>query len=486
MSAYDLHSTIKPQERTRSFYVNRASTQKATKLPLKGNKVSTQEPKASQASAIPGEFNFYLYPSSQRAQVFADRVFDRWLTTGHTFYRPVPASVLERYRKIVEVIAINLSRAVILGLSSGVRISRELARYNKKSRYRPDAFDAKTLTVLDELETIKLLSQVTGEQWQKHPFQAGEVIKRDYKQTEITPTSVLKATMEELSVSSLDDFEEATEQQEVVLLKKGDSSALMEYPDDDERANKFRRQMQVINQALANAGSFLAPEVPPSLKIDQRRRFLVRRFTYGSFEKGGRLWGGFWQEIKRIQRPHFLRIKGESTAECDFNSIVVRLAYAYASKERGELPIIPKGDLYTIPGLSPESRDGVKKLFSALLFDEHKNRDRFPKHVAEKFSECDQRKGFAFVLRQIKAYHPSLVSLFGTGIGHKLQFLESQLLVNVLLHLNKKGIVALPIHDCVIIPASQAYRTKGIMEAVSLLVLGLECPVSVKEGILGR
>src|SRR4030095_7001293 len=132
------------------------------------------------------------------------------------------------------------------------------------------------------------------------------------------------------------------------------------------------------------------------------------------------------------QRPDLLRIEGEKTAEVDYQSMVGHLAYAHLGIEG------PAGDHYAIPGLSPESRPGIKKLFSALLFDRHQKRDRLPRGAAKLFSVEDQRRGFRYILERIKDRHPLLVPLFGTGIGHALQFQESKLMVNVILRLAAK------------------------------------------------
>jgi len=183
--------------------------------------------------------------------------------------------------------------------------------------------------------------------------------------------------------------------------------------------------------------------------------------------------------LRKEQRPHILRIHGEKTVECDYSSLVARLAYAHVGGGTDAVQP-PKGDLYTIPGLLPESRDGVKRLVSTLLFDKHKNRDRFPKGVAELFKLDDQHKGFKRVLELITVHHAAIAPLFGTGIGHYLQFLESQLLVNVLVRLAQRNIVALPIHDCVIVQARKAERVASIMESTALGLIGMEIPAQIK------
>jgi hypothetical protein len=52
--------------------------------------------------------------------------------------------------------------------------------------------------------------------------------------------------------------------------------------------------------------------------------------------------------------------------------------------------------------------------------------------------------------------------LFCTGIGFKLMFIESECLIDVLLALIDRSIVALPVHDAVIVPVSAVESAKAI------------------------
>ncbi|QFS97320.1 hypothetical protein FIV06_07805 [Labrenzia sp. THAF191b] len=61
------------------------------------------------------------------------------------------------------------------------------------------------------------------------------------------------------------------------------------------------------------------------------------------------------------------------------------------------------------------------------------------------------------------AAHPDISDAFFTGIGHRCQFLESQILVEVLLTLKETNIIALPIHDAIIVPASAVATAKEVM-----------------------
>ena len=55
---------------------------------------------------------------------------------------------------------------------------------------------------------------------------------------------------------------------------------------------------------------------------------------------------------------------------------------------------------------------------------------------------------------------------FYVGIGHYLQYLESQILIKVLLGLKDLGIHALPIHDAVVVGRAWVDMSKELMEQV--------------------
>ena len=76
------------------------------------------------------------------------------------------------------------------------------------------------------------------------------------------------------------------------------------------------------------------------------------------FDQSGRLYGGFWQNLKTARRRH-IRINGEPVTALDYGSMFTRLAYA----ELGATP--PAGDLYAIPGLEAY-RSGVKRAMNCF------------------------------------------------------------------------------------------------------------------------
>jgi hypothetical protein len=165
-------------------------------------------------------------------------------------------------------------------------------------------------------------------------------------------------------------------------------------------------------------------------------------------------------------------INGEEVAEIDYGQIAARILYGLAG-----VPV-PKGDLYEIPGLTringQSYREGIKLLFNSLTFMEHKptrkpknSKDKLPSHM-----KIEQ------IVELIEQAHPAIARYFGTPTGHYVQFLESEVMVNVLLRLREDNITALPIHDAIVVPCSAKARAMEVMKSVFEELVGVEITLS--------
>ena len=161
------------------------------------------------------------------------------------------------------------------------------------------------------------------------------------------------------------------------------------------------------------------------------------------FDRGGRLFGGFWTNLASGRRAN-IRIEGERVAHLDYSSMFARLAYAHI----GATP--PSGELYAIPGLE-EYRSGVKLAFNVFLFDRRGSRRKWPKDEmgigvgtdadakASPNSEAARFEGLLPAgwestrrLRMaILGKHPALSKAFGRRLGYSLMFTQSQVLMAV-------------------------------------------------------
>jgi len=82
---------------------------------------------------------------------------------------------------------------------------------------------------------------------------------------------------------------------------------------------------------------------------------LRRIFSRGSLKKGGRFYGGWWENIPSKFRP-YLTINGFATGEVDFSELHPRLLYLLNNQP------VPTGDLYDDGWRSPEFPEYNAKL----------------------------------------------------------------------------------------------------------------------------
>lgn len=258
---------------------------------------------------------------------------------------------------------------------------------------------------------------------------------------------------------------------ELVVLKapKQDHRDEGQYLDYEETnlTSSLRSQIVEINEWLDQADIEIDdPEL--ALRTQVSDRSLRRVFTRGSFETGGRLFGGFWQKMKKDDRYTIL-IDQEETVGLDFGQISVRLAYSLSQAQP------PEGDLYQLGDYHPVYRPGIKKLLNSLLSSE-KPLKRKPQGTKDLLPP----RPIETLIADISARHPALVPLFSTAICHKLQSIESSIMVGILLRLKQEGIVGLPIHDGLVVSCSFEDKTREIMEEVALELTGVNIPVSTE------
>lgn len=134
---------------------------------------------------------------------------------------------------------------------------------------------------------------------------------------------------------------------ETIILKRakeghGDRGKWIEYQDDDV-TRLYRSQMAEINGRLAAASIEFDSVAGPERHVDTTDRFLQRYFNNGRFNQGGRLFGGFWQGLKKKQRAAGLIIDDENVVTLDYVQMAPRILYGMAKATP------PEGDAYEVP-----------------------------------------------------------------------------------------------------------------------------------------
>ena len=292
------------------------------------------------------------------------------------------------------------------------------------------------------------------------------------KHTTIRAGTALIALIEKHKVT-LEDYK-LDDDEEVIILKRpkangyDDQGGFEEY-EDTPATRRMRDEVFALNSWLERSDIRFDPKVYPTI-VDVRARRLFRYFANGRFDNGGRLFRGFWENLPKLVRLQGITIEGERVVELDYGQLNPTLAYYVAEAAP------PPGDAYTLPGLAPY-RDGVKRIFNAMLFDE-RPRKRFPEGEKKRFPP---KTKIGDVTGAIHDRHPRLASVLSTGVGFQLMFLESEIMMRVLERCRLKGIVALPVFDALIVKVSAAREAKAVMIEQFKKKTGLEIEVKLEQ-----
>lgn len=310
----------------------------------------------------------------------------------------------------------------------------------------------------------------------------------DKQSSTVRPTTAFTGHIPQMMME-WDSFIRA-EEPEVLILKgpkdsKSGRSDAIAYS-DTALTRRRRKQVQRINRVLEAAplrlisggGGELAL-LEDGQPIDPTRRSLRRIFNNGDWQQGGRLFDGFWENMRRADRFRLLRIgtaahpEGEPVANVDFGQLFPTLAYLKANCEP------PEGDLYDIIG-DGTHRDGWKQLINALLFATERM-TRWPQGASSMFPKGAKLSDAIALIRHV---HAPIAHLFGMGIGFNLMLIESEILIVALEHLAHVGITALPLHDSVLVAGSQAKAAEAIMaEAFGVYAANARAKLKVDFGV---
>jgi len=227
--------------------------------------------------------------------------------------------------------------------------------------------------------------------------------------------------------------------------------------DDNEVTCGYRDKVRRINAWLCEAHIAYYGDDD---RVDLSQRRLRRIFTE-SFTQGGRLFDGFWQQMSKPERED-LYVDGSDPVEVDYSQMAIRTVYAMAKQ-----PYVGQ-DAYIVPG-HKRYRKGIKKLVSAMLYSS-KPLMQFPRGVREMLPKDAD---LSWLIRRIEETHAPIRDYFYRGIGLDAMFLESEVMVGVLLRLIDGGVVALPIHDAVIVAKRHLEVTTQVMMEVYKEHLGV-------------
>jgi len=365
-----------------------------------------------------------------------------------------------RVRTVVENIIANLALLVQSpGFTPGDVLAIPTAK-TKPTRYDPrDVGRHLRAQILDELAA------------------SGELIKRPYVfKQRVTTAEPSERLLKRLRAIQLEDLDRRPDAETIWLSARTAESGLhgqpvpkelLDYRDNSD-SRKFRREMARINAFLNTTEITLRGRSQGPVAL--RRNFLLRHRTDAlSFTLNGRLAGGFWLALPARDRGA-IRLAGEPLADLDFKGMFVQLAYRSLDYELRE-----DFDPYAIPGLE-DHREGAKLAMLSLLGRSKRMRALSP----ELRQALPEGWNVARLMAAVTELHYDIQALFGKDRAVELMFLESEILIAVLLRLIEENIPALPMHDGIMVPQSMKADARRAMREVSAKWLGGE-PLPVTE-----
>ncbi|MDO9384479.1 MAG: hypothetical protein Q7T86_16635 [Hyphomicrobiaceae bacterium] len=259
---------------------------------------------------------------------------------------------------------------------------------------------------------------------------------------------------------------------ELVRLKDCNGS-LIRYLDTDETI-RMRTEIATLNDAWGqlNIGYEYVDETDDHTNltgdvawIDGRAVFPAKVAGYRVFNEawgyGGRLYGPFWQQMKKQHRSR-LTLNGEAVAEPDFRHIHPLLLY-------GRLGLDLTGDAYEVEGVN---RSIAKRAWNIMI--NARGEPAATRAVADKlkvegvyrdFEGKERFREARRILRQVEKRHTAISSEFYTGVGLQLQKLDAEMMLAVLGDCLADGFMSLPVHDSFVVQSTKEDRVREFMDA---------------------
>ena len=236
--------------------------------------------------------------------------------------------------------------------------------------------------------------------------------------------------------------------------------------------HKITIPREAVLENTSNGSPLLVPLASKANEYIDLDCELYRVFNNGKFTLGGRFYGAEYQAFPDRLRAQIL-IDGERTFEKDYSACQIRMLYHKKGIEY-------KDDPYKIVNSDPSMRYLIKKMFHIIINAKSSKEaiEAYKYYIEHEpfISNKNELKANAWELaKTIKDKHKEIKQHFNTGIGVKLQFLDSRIAERILKHFTKKNIVCLCIHDSFIVQERYNNELIEVMKHEYKKEMGFDC-----------
>lgn len=366
----------------------------------------------------------------------------------------------------LRLLLLNILLISKLPTKTSLAVKKGAADYTDGTRYDCKWLSYKQfIAAYKGLLSLELISEVKG-YWDRQT-NTGRV-------TRIEPLPQLRETLDEMFPEEIVIFTSHPEK-EIIILK--DEERKRKDYNDNAFTISARANLAIINGCLsrhwfdldmteAEFKTFYSSLQMRHQKDNQEpatvnytARTLYRVFNNGSFNQGGRFYGGWWEGIPSGYRQ-YITINQKGTVEIDYSGFHPRMLYALEGTDMGTR------DPYVIDGIDND-RDLGKETFTKLL-----NGDKQLKKP-EQFDEDKVGMKWKDFLVRMEQHHDSIKHYFRKGYGLELQRKDADIAEKILLHFANMDTACLPVHDSFIIHHALGDELQEVMEREYKQVFGL-------------
>jgi hypothetical protein len=203
-----------------------------------------------------------------------------------------------------------------------------------------------------------------------------------------------------------------------------------------------------------------------------------RVFNDGRWDRGGRNYSRLCNIPRAIRA--FMLIDGERAVEVDYVALHIYLLYALLGISY-PIDLDPYG-IY-LPGLTTKESRAVAKLAILAILNALEEEGA----IGAIRGEINRGNIYAGtnkaedVLKAIKAIHPKLEEYLASGVGKRLQFIDSEIIRKVIARMIEANKVIIPLHDAGLCKESDAPFLKQVMEEEYRAYMNSEIVASIKE-----
>lgn len=345
----------------------------------------------------------------------------------------------DKLQKTLKVVLLNLFHNYVQDTKRFLFYPRNRNNFQIATRYNKLRIKCDYLIkVIDSLETMYLINQHPGfYDWKTGQGRRSRMIHTVrlvdlFKEYALRPETVHRHPDTE------------------VILLKDRYKELTNYT-DTKLTVALRRELQQYNRLLSSSRLTLANKLLPP-------QYLYRVFSNGSWELGGRFYGGEWEQWKSKQRCQ-IKINGSKVCERDYPSLHLSMLY----DKRG---IKFEGDPYTLDGYSVEHRKLFKQVNLATINASSRGKARKAIQWEINQGNLEMPKGETIdgLIEAFLDKHKAISEFFFTGVGLELQRMDSRLTEYVLNHFTSQGILCLPVHDSYLVDERYSSELKIVMD----------------------